>query len=130
MVSDKYDEDFSYLAPLWLGEDIPDYFVVFKLNDPIDYSYKIPVTTLDVGKTYKVLQDITIDPQEPGYLPFQVSSGSQTYTDGNVFTATTFNFTVVQGQGSVILLDPLYNMANAEILRIISTIKYYLNQLL
>jgi len=80
LVSDKYDEDFSYLAPLWLGEDIPDYFVVFKLNDPIDYS----------------------------------SSGSQTYTDGNVFTATTFNFTVVQGQGSVILLDPLYNMANAE----------------
>jgi hypothetical protein len=78
LVSDKYDEDFSYLAPLWLGEDIPDYFVVFKLNDPIDYSYKIPVTTLDVGKTYKVLQDITLDPQEPGYLPFQVSSGSQT----------------------------------------------------
>ena len=125
LVSDKYDEDFSYLAPLWLGEDIPDYFVVFKLNDPIDYSYKIPVTTLDVGKTYKVLQDITVDPQEPGYLPFQVSSGSQTYTDGNVFTATTFNFTVVQGQGSVILLDPLYNMANAE-----NTEEHFYNKIL
>lgn len=114
LISDKYSEDFSYLAPLWLGEDIPDHFVIFKLNDPIDYSYKVPVTSLNVGKTYKVLQDITVDPQDPSYLPFTVSSGSQTYVDGNVFTATAFNFTVVQGQGSVILLDPLYNMGNVE----------------
>ena len=114
LISDKYSEDFSYLAPLWLGEDIPDHFVIFKLNDPIDYSYNIPVTSLDVGKTYKVLQDTTIDPQDPSYLPFTVTSGTQTYVDGNLFTATTFNFTVVQGQGSVILLDPLYNMASAE----------------
>ncbi len=114
LISDKYSEDFSYLAPLWLGDDIPDHFVIFKLNDPIDYSYKVPVASLDVGKTYKVLQDITVDPQDPGYLPFTVTSGSQTYVDGNVFTATTFNFTVVQGQGSVILLDPLYNIGNVE----------------
>lgn len=114
LISDKYSEDFSYLAPLWLGDDIPDHFVIFKLNDPIDYSYKIPVTSLDVGKTYKVLQDTTVNPQDPNYLPFIVSSGSQTYVDGNVFTATAFNFTVVQGQGSVILLDPLYNIGNVE----------------
>ena len=114
LISDKYDEDFSYLAPFWLGEDIPDHFVIFKLNDPIDYSYKVPVTSLVIGTTYKVLQDTSVDPQSPGYLPFQVSSGSQTYSDGNVFTATSFTFNVLQGQGSVILLDPLYNMANVE----------------
>ena len=68
LASDKYSEDFTYLAPLWLGEDIPDHFVIFKVNDPIDYSYKIPVTTLEVGKSYKVLQDTTVDTNAPGYL--------------------------------------------------------------
>jgi len=114
LISDKYSEDFSYLAPLWLGNDIPDYFVIFKVNDPIDYSYKIPVTTLEIGKTYKVLQDTSVDTQAPGYLPFQVSISSQVYTDGNVFTASTFTFTVLQGQGSVVLLDPLYNLDSVE----------------
>lgn len=114
LVSDNYSEDFSYLAPLWVGNDIPDYFVIFKVNDPIDYSYQVPVTFLEVGKTYKVLQDPSVDTNATGYMPYQVSSGSSTYIDGNVFTATLSTFTVVQGQGSVILLDPLYNMSSVE----------------
>ena len=114
LVSDKYSEDFTYLAPLWLGNDIPDHFVIFKVNDPIDYSYKIPVTTLEVGKSYKVLQDTTIDTNSPGYLPYEVSSNSVTYTDGNVFTAASSLFTVTQGSGTVILLDPSYNISSAE----------------
>ena len=114
LISDRYSEDFSYLAPFWLGEDIPDHFVIFKINDPIDYSYKVPVTSLNIGNTYKVLQDTSVDTQDPNYLPFQISSGTQTYSDGNVFTATTSTFTVVQGQGEVILLDPLYNLDKVE----------------
>ena len=114
LVSDSYPEDFSYLSPLWLGNDIPDYFVIFRVNDPIDYSYKIPVTVLEVGKTYKVLQDASIDINSSSYVPYQVSSGSSTYTDGNVFTATVSTFSIIQGQGSVILLDPLYNIDTVE----------------
>ena len=114
LISDKYPEDFSYLAPLWLGDDIPDHFVIFKLNDPLDYSYKIPVTTLEIGKTYKVLQDISVDSQSSGYLPFTISSGSQNYTDGNVFVASSSSFNILQGQGSVILLDPSYNIDKVE----------------
>lgn len=114
LASDKYSEDFTYLAPLWLGEDIPDHFVIFKVNDPIDYSYKIPVTVLEVGKSYKVLQDTTVDTNAPGYLPYEVSSNSITYTDGNVFTATSALFNVTQGNGTVILLDPSYNISSVE----------------
>ncbi len=114
LISDRYDEDFSYLAPLWLGEDIPDHFVIFKVNDPIDYSYQIPVSSLEPGKTYKVLQDPSVNTQDPFYLPYEVSSGSQTFTDGNIFTATAFTFNVIQGQGNVILLDPSYNINNVE----------------
>jgi hypothetical protein len=114
LISDRYPEDFSYLAPLWLGNDIPDYFVIFKVNDPIDYSYQVPVTSLEVGKSYKVLQDTSVNTQDPSYLPFKVSSASQIYTDGNVFTATSSIFNVLQGQGTVILLDPLYNLSSVE----------------
>jgi len=114
LISDRYSEDFSYLAPLWIGEDIPDYFVIFKLDDPIDYSYQIPVTSLEIGKTYKVLEDPSVNNQDPLYVPFKISSGSQEYTDNQVFTAASFTFTVVQGSGTVILLDPLYNLSKVE----------------
>ena len=114
LISDSYPEDFSYLSPLWLGNDLPDYFVIFKVNDPIDYSYQVPVTILEVGKNYKVLQDPAVNVNSVGYTPYQVSSGSSTYTDGQVFTATVTTFTILQGQGSVILLDPLYNLSNVE----------------
>ncbi len=115
LVSDKYPEDFSYLAPLWIGEDVPDYFVIFKINDPIDYNYQVPVTSLDNGKNYKILQDPKIDITAPGYLPFTVSYNSISYTDGQIFTAGTLSsFNVVQGQGTVILLDPLYHLNDVE----------------
>jgi hypothetical protein len=114
LVSDKYTESFSYLAPFWLGEDIPDHFVIFRVNDPIDYSYQIPVTSLVQGNSYKVLQDPEVDVNSPGYQPFQVISNSVTYTDGQVFVATATSFTVSQGQGTVILLDPLYNLNAVE----------------
>ena len=115
LVSDKYSEDFSYLAPIWMGEDIPDYFVIFRVNDPIDYPYQVPVTSISQGKSYKILQDPSVDTTSPSYLPFTVSYNGISYTDGNIFTgaANTF-FNVVQGQGNVILLDPLFNLGKIE----------------
>ena len=110
LISDKYPENFSYLSPLWLGEDIPDHFVIFKVNDPIDYPYQIPVTSLVIGKTYKVVQDPTIDVNSPTYLPFQITSGSDVYADGNIFVASLTTFNINQGGGSVLLLDPLYHL--------------------
>ena len=114
LISDKYSEDFSYLAPLWLGDDIPDHFVIFKVNDPIDYSYLVPVTTLDIGKSYKIIQDPSVDVNDPSYIPFEVKVGSDTYTDGNVFKSTQYGFSILQGKGSVVLLDPLYNLTSVE----------------
>jgi len=111
LVSDKYSEDFSYLAPLWLGEDIPDYFVIFRVNDPIDFPYQVPVTAITQNKNYKVLEDPLVDKQDPNYLPFVVDYQGTNYTDGNIFSGGTFPiFTILQGQGTVILLDPLYNL--------------------
>jgi len=114
LISTQYPEDFSYLAPMWMGEDIPDYFVIFKVGDPIDYSYLVPVTSLTPGKTYKVLQDPNVNIDSPSYVPYKVKVGTKTYSDGEVFGTNEFGFTVLQGSGSVILLDPLYNLSSVE----------------
>lgn len=35
--SNKYEERFSYFAPLYLKKDIPKYFVIFKIKDPMNH---------------------------------------------------------------------------------------------
>jgi hypothetical protein len=36
-----YDENFSFLAPIWLRKSIPDYFIIFRVNGPVNIdSYK------------------------------------------------------------------------------------------
>lgn len=114
LVSDRYPEDFTYLAPLWIGEDLPDYFVIFKVNDPIDYLYQVPVTRLNIGKTYKVIEDLSVDKTSTSYTPFKVSSFGIEYIDGDVFDAQALTFTVIQGKGSVVILDPLYHLSDIE----------------
>lgn len=35
VTSTAFDEDFSFLAPLWLDQNLPDAFVIFRLNGPL-----------------------------------------------------------------------------------------------
>ena len=109
LISDVYSEDFSYLAPMWLGGDIPKYFVIFRVDDPIDFPYLVKVTSLDVGKNYKVIEDYGVDTTSTSYQQYQVKSDGITYSAGTIFTATTTTFTTVRGNGNVILLDGNYN---------------------
>ncbi len=39
-----YDEDYNFLAPLWLRKDVPDYFIIFRLNHPISYDSYLGVS--------------------------------------------------------------------------------------
>jgi len=114
LISDKYDEDFRYLAPLWMGGDIPEYFVIFRLSDPIDYSYSVPVSSLVIGNSYKVVQNINVDATATGYVPYSITSGSIIYNDGQTFVASSTTFSENGGVGNVILLDPLFNLSNVE----------------
>lgn len=112
LVSDVYTESFSYLAPLWLGKDIPKYFVIFRIDDPIDFSYIIKVTSLEIGKNYKVLEDYGIDTTTTGYQKYKIKTDGSEYSSGTIFTATSTNFTTIAGLGSVVLLDANYNVPN------------------
>ena len=31
-----YDEDFTFLAPLWLRKEVPDFFLIFRINGPLN----------------------------------------------------------------------------------------------
>jgi hypothetical protein len=114
LASSVYTEDFSYFSPFWMGENIPKYFIIFRVDDPIDFSYQIPVTTLEIGKTYKVLDSYGLDTASSSYKPFTISSDSITYTAGSLFVATSTQFSNVDGTGSVILFDPNYNIESVN----------------
>ena len=45
----SYDETFSFLAPIWLRKNLPDYFVIFKVDHPLStLSYKQNVTNTEL----------------------------------------------------------------------------------
>ena len=100
LISDIYTEEFSYFAPFWLGRKIPNHFVIYRIDDPIDFSYINPVTSLIVGKSYKVVGDST---------DYTISSATVSYTNGSIFIAANTSFTIVSGTGNVLSLDPNYN---------------------
>jgi hypothetical protein len=79
------------------------------VDDPIDFSYLIKVSSLEVGKNYKVIEDYGIDKNSNLYQQYQVKSDGVTYSVGTIFTATSSTFTTVAGNGNVILLDGNYN---------------------
>jgi hypothetical protein len=94
---------------MWLGSDIPKYFVIFRVDDPIDFSYLVNVTTLEVGKNYKIVEDYGIDTSSPQYQQYQIKSDGIEYSAGTIFIATKTSVTTVAGNGKVILLDSNYN---------------------
>ena len=36
--SKYYEEEFSMLAPIWLEKNVPDYFIIFRIDDPVSVS--------------------------------------------------------------------------------------------
>ena len=56
-----YKEEFSLFCPLWVEQDnIPDYFVIFKLDGPVTVNGNdYPGVNLDTDTT---LNDLVVDP--------------------------------------------------------------------
>ena len=47
-----YDENFSFLAPIWLRKEVPDYFVIFRVDGPINPDTYVGVATEENFNTY------------------------------------------------------------------------------
>jgi hypothetical protein len=116
LIDKNYGEDFSYFAPLWVKNEIPDYFVIFKVSDPLDYPYSKNVTVIEPGLNYIVVQDYTSSSD------FVVSYGKDPagndvyYTNGQVFAGNTNNSTyqIISGSGKVAVYDELYYQPNVN----------------
>jgi hypothetical protein len=112
LLDKNYPEDFSYFAPLWIKNEIPDYFVVFKLDNPLDYPYSKNVTSIEPGQKYKVIQDF--DSSEDFVISYgKDPSGSDIfYGDGNFFEGKSNNptYTVISGSGKVSIYNELENL--------------------
>ena len=58
VASDSYSEDLGMLAPIWLNEQIPNYFVIFRLDDPAAVNATIP-PSLQASKNLEDLAQTT-----------------------------------------------------------------------
>ena len=56
-IDPNYPEAFSYFSPLWIKDELPDFFVIFKVPGPLNYSYTENVTTINSKTFYKVISD-------------------------------------------------------------------------
>ena len=98
LISSQYEEEYSYLAPIWLREQLPDYFVIFRIDDPIDYPYNNNVLpgNIEAGIEYKVVG-----------TNYKVRYAGRDYKDGFTFKgiAGQTMYSVINGSGKVISLN-------------------------
>jgi hypothetical protein len=116
LVDKNYPENFRYFQPLWIRDVIPDYFVIFKVPNPISYPYPSNVETIVNGSQYKIIA--SPDSTEPFIIQYwnNETSSFQNYTDGEFFNGNSIysTYTIVQGSGSVTLMDELKNYADVN----------------
>lgn len=108
----NYAESFSYFAPLWIKNEIPDYFVILKVPGPMNYPYSTNQTSITAGTQYKVVQNYTTNDS------FVISYGTDAngnpieYTDGDIFTGNNqaTSYSILSGSGSVVIFNELANL--------------------
>ncbi len=96
LISNFYDEEYSYTAPLWLRNELPKYFVIFRVDEPLDFPYNTNIESGDLisGSRYVVKGD-----------DFRVTYNQVAYTTGQIIEATANTEYTSFGTGKVILLD-------------------------
>lgn len=109
LIDKNYPENFSYLQPLWLRDELPEFFVIFKVPDPLSYPYTANVSVIEDGKQYKVIQNP--DSSEPFTISYGTdNSGAEVvYGANQIFAGLPLfqNYSVVTGSGSVAEMNEL-----------------------
>lgn len=116
LVDKNYTENFSYFQPLWIKNEIPDFFVIFKVPGPLSYTYAKNQTQISAGVSYKVVEDYTSE--EPFVIQYGTDSRALPiyYGNGETFTGTIngTTYTIISGTGKVVLFDELVNLPLVE----------------
>lgn len=109
LIDKNYLENFSYLQPLWLRDELPEFFVIFKMPDPLSFPYTQNVTTIEESKQYKVIQS----PDSNG--PFTISYGLDNLGspliigENEIFTGNPLDtsYIILSGTGNVAEMNEL-----------------------
>jgi hypothetical protein len=112
LIDKNYPESFSYFAPLWIKNEIPDYFVVFKVPGPVSYSYSTNQTTITEDLKYKVVQNYGSTEEFKILYGKDPSGNDIVYSAGDIFTGSGNyqTYSVFSGNGLVVLFDELANL--------------------
>lgn len=109
LVDKNYPENFRYFQPLWLRKELPEFFVIFKVPNPLSYPYATNQTLISSGLSYKVIQDV--DSTEPFSISYGADSMGQeaVYTDGSIFAGEALypTYDIVSGTGKVVEMSEL-----------------------
>lgn len=119
LIDKSYSEDFRYFSPLWIKNEIPDFFVIFKVPGPLNYPYSQNVTSIEASKKYKVIQDYTSTD------PFVISYGRDSkdsseasiyYGDSEIFTGGSnyTTYSIISGSGKVAIFEELATLPDVE----------------
>jgi hypothetical protein len=108
----NYSESFSYFAPLWIKNEIPDYFVILKVPGPMNYPYSTNQTSISPGVKYKVVQNYTSSTDFTISYGVDQSGNPVEYADGDIFTGTNqaTSYSILGGTGSVVIFSELANL--------------------
>lgn len=100
LVSNQYDEAYAYSAPIWLRQDLPEYFVIMRVDEPIDFPYNDPVASGSIieGSTY------VVKGSDNYFITYNGNPVANNQTFVGVSMVTTFTESLT-GTGNVILLD-------------------------
>jgi len=112
LIDKNYNESFSYFAPLWLKNEIPDYFVIFKVPEPVSYKYSDNVSVIEAGTKYKIIQKF--ESEETFTISYGKTLSGETiiYSAGEIFTGSSefSTYQVISGTGIVTVFDELKNI--------------------
>ena len=109
LIDRNYTENFKYFQPLWIRDVLPEFFVIFKVPQPLSYPYPTNVTTISDGVQYKVIASPnSTTPFIIKYWDNQTSRFIE-YADGEFFYGNSIynTYTVVQGSGVVTEMNEL-----------------------
>ena len=116
-LADKhYSESFSYFAPLWIKNEIPDYFVIFKVPGPMAYPYAKNYTTISNAITYKLVKDYYSTDDFKITYGKDPSGNDIFFSSGDVFVGSSaYNtYSIISGSGKVVVFNELDNMTLSD----------------
>ena len=113
LVSKLYDEEASILAPLWLNDYVPKYFIIFKANGPNYSDFKEDVLyNSEIIKTIDLTENSNIGKYIRNYqanLPFAPISFSPEKEDMTYFNGIDYNTGTINSKGNYIHSDYINN---------------------